>query len=105
MASPVYTVIDVINYKSEWLPSHAWMPQTDGVLLMLDPSQIRGPQHQITRVRVARMDGSSVVLDVSQVTVNPDGVICLFFAGMNAAEFSRGLTVEPVAWPVDFPGT
>jgi len=96
MAIPVYELTDVISYKSEWLSRHPELPQTEGVLLVLDPDQIRRrAQRPIVRVRVGETDGSSVVLEVSKTRINPGGVAGLFLLMPMAPRFARFLKGGP----------
>lgn len=66
------------------------------MLVILDPDQIRAPLEPIARVRVAKPDGSSAVLEVTEMRINSQGVVSLFFKGVDFSDIVLESLVQPM---------
>jgi hypothetical protein len=72
-----------------------------GLLVVLDPDQIRGPIAKPDRVRLSKPDGASFTLPVDEVQTH-GGVVALFFSSIDKAEVPRGSVIESCL-KTDFP--
>ena len=92
----MYRVIDTIEQRREWLQHHPELQQSEGLLAVLDPSQLTVPFRRTDRVRILRPDGSSLILEVSEVRIGTGGVVGLLFPPASPVQIPPGSMIEPL---------
>ena len=94
--SRMYRVIDTIVFRREWLAKHPELPQSEGLLIVLDSEQLRAPSRPIASVKVVRPDGSSEILRVDETRTNAHDIVGLFFAGIQVDSIPQGSLIQPL---------
>jgi hypothetical protein len=92
----MYRVIDTIDQRSEWLRHHPHLPQKEGVLAVLDPTQVDARLQKGVRVRINRPNGTSISLQITEARYNAQNVVALFFCEISSSEIPRGSLIEPL---------
>ena len=90
----VYRVIDTIEQRGEWLRHHPHLPQQEGVLAVLDPTQVDARLQTGVRVRINRPNGTSITLQITEARYNAQNVVALFFREISSSEVPRGSLIE-----------
>jgi hypothetical protein len=92
----MFTVIDTIRISREMIEKygeHFAVPKKEGLLVVLDPDQIRGPISKPDKVRLSKPDGATFTLSVDEVQIS-GGVVALFFSSIDQAEVPRGSVID-----------
>lgn len=91
----MYRAIDTICYRRSWMKHYPERASEDeGLLLILDPEQVRSPLEGVNRVAIRLGQGSERLWDVTRVESNGAGVVGLFFRGRQDEVVERGATVQ-----------
>lgn len=94
----MFTVIDTIRISRELIEKYREqfaIPKRKGLLVVLDPDQIRAPFAKPDKVRLSKPDGATFTLPVDEVQTSGD-VVALFFSSIDQAELPRGSVIDLV---------
>ena len=91
----MYQVIDTISYRSSWTHRYPKLAERgDGVMAILEPSQISEPPEVRGRgVTVRKPDGKVSQLVAADSEAH-HSVVGIFFSGISADEIPRGSLLE-----------
>ncbi len=91
----MYQVIDIINYRGSWTHRYPELAERgDGVMVILEPSQIKEPPEiQGRTVTIHKPDGNLSQLVATHAEVH-HSVVGIFFRGISAVEIPRGSQLE-----------
>ena len=91
----MYQVIDTITYRDSWTYRYPeFVKRGEGVMVILEPSQIREPPDVQGRTVTVRKPDGNISRLVATDSEAHHSVVGIFFNGITAEEIPRGSQLE-----------